>query len=203
MIAVNGKRPCAMFESWQELKEDIYAEGAHERYFSGDEVEIELKDGSKHVLQFTWDAKDRPFFLWKCPAFESKFGKNARYDTSVIVKEIAKLEKLLPDDLREVIEPYTAKQLFDGEWNETTGLLFLPSGRQFFGWDEGEDPEEAAFELCKTGVGRIRVGDDGYGTWSWLRSAYGNGDVYYVIPNGGSSNGGANTSTAVCPSFSI
>lgn len=203
MIAVNGMRPCAMFESWQELKEDIYAEGAHERYFSGDEVEIELKDGSKHVLQFTWDEKDRPFFLWKRSASESKFGKNARYDTSIIAKKIAKLEELLPDDLREVIEPYTAKQLFDGEWNETTGLLFLPSGRQFFGWDEGEDPEEAAFELCKTDVGRIRVGDDGYGTWAWLRSANTNNSVYNVKTSGDDASSNANTGIAVCPSFSI
>lgn len=203
MIAVNGMRPCAMFESWQELKEDIYAEGAHERYFSGDEVEIELKDGSKHVLQFTWDAKDRPFFLWKYPAFESKFGKNARYDTSVIAKKIAKLEELLPDDLREVIEPYTAKQLFDGEWNETTGLLFLPSGRQFFGCGEGEDPEEAAFELCKTGVGRTRVGDDGCGTWAWLRSANSNYSVYGVSTNGYIGGSSAYDYYAVCPSFSI
>lgn len=203
MIAVNGMRPCGVFESWQELKEDIYAEGAHERYFSGDEVEIELKDGSKHVLQFTWDEKGRPFFLWKCSAFKSAFGKNARYDTSDIAEKIAKLEELLPDNLREVIEPYTAKQLFDGEWNETTGLLFLPSGRQFFGWDEDEDPEEAAFELCKTDVGRIRVDDEGDGRWAWLRSAEYYYTVYYVTTSGNVNHTVASYGNAVCPSFSI
>lgn len=188
--------------TWDQIAESLQ-EGHLSVVKAGDEIPIKLKNGETHIVVATPDQNDKWFFVFKDAPFECRFGKTSKWDDSEIRKRLRDFVELLPDNLRGIIKPQVTRQRYDGNWFETIDELFIPSGRQVFGWDdEEENPEESQFEIFKDR--RNRCKDlDGEGEWWWLRSAGSYTGAYTVTSSGTSASNGTTNGYAVVPSFCI
>ena len=120
---------------------------------------------------------------------------------------LEELLPLLPDQLREALEPRVMCETVDGETQEYADALWIPSATDVFGdgdyWELEPDSEQ--LDIFKRERDRVKeLGDKGTWYW-WLRSPGRSNSTAFVRvhSNGGVDSTDASYSYGVAPGFCV
>lgn len=138
--------------AWQQLRDQIFTGESGLKI--EDEIKgVELEDGQKITLQVVYvspDGTEVKFVSKNClkdgyPMNERRRNKGGFIASDLFQRLQTEIFKLLPDDLAAVVSEVKRKQIVDGEENEYSCKLWLPSEMELFGEDyfgtaaEGEE----------------------------------------------------------------
>ena len=148
-----------------------------------DEIKgVELKDGQKITFQVVYvspDGTEVKFVSKNCLKDEYPMNERRTNEGGFIASDLfqrlqTEIFKLLPDDLAAVVSEVKRKQIVDGEENEYSCKLWLPSEMELFGKDyfgtaaEGEEQ----LKFFKDRRNRIKkLGDEAEYTDYWWCSS--------------------------------
>lgn len=196
-------------------------------FIEGDEFDVELKDGTKVVLQYGTDEKDNYYLVFKDPMWREQMNedwKKPNYwrDTDLREKCNGEYFDLLPDWLKPYVLETTNVQVRDGERVETVDKLFPLSLSQVFPEEylkwlcDGEttlidsEPEDTMISLFEDPRNRVKfMWDDTRkmmrAYWWFLRSASFDYNYYFSAVNSGGStiSNGATSSYGVVLGFRV
>lgn len=195
-----------MYSSIDEIKTSMILE-------PGDEFQIPLKNGQLATAVFGKYTKDghRRFVFKDCiaeHAMNSEATNEGGYFKSEMRRYVLEeLLPLLPDQLREALEPRVMCETADGETQEYADALWIPSATDVFGdgdcWELEPDSEQ--LDIFKRERDRVKeLGDKGTWYW-WLRSPSRSNSTSFVHVNGNGnvSTKRANNSYGVAPGFDL
>ena len=195
-----------MYSSIDEIKVSMILE-------PGDEFQIPLKNGQLATAVFGKYTKDghRRFVFKDCIAehvMNDEPTNEGGYFKSELRRYVLEdLLPLLPDQLREALEPRVMCEIVDGETQEYADALWIPSATDVFG--DGEywelEPDSEQLDIFKRERDRVKeLGDKGTWYW-WLRSPYrSNSTRFVVVYISGDVNGNfASLSCGVAPGFDL
>lgn len=195
-----------MYSSIDEIKASMILE-------PGDEFQIPLKNGQLATAVFGKYTKDghRRFVFKDCIAehvMNDEPTNEGGYFKSELRRYVLEdLLPLLPDQLREALEPRVMCEIVDGETQEYADALWIPSATDVFG--DGEywelEPDSEQLDIFKRERDRVKeLGDKGTWYW-WLRSpdrSYSTSFVF-VFYTGFVYSGIASHSYGVAPGFDL
>lgn len=178
-------------------------------FIEGDEFDVELKDGTKVVLQYGTDKKGNKFLVFKDPMWREQMNEdwqkpNYWRNTDLRARCNGDYYDLLPDWLKPYVLETTNVQVRDGERVETVDKLFPLSLSQVFPEEylkwlcDGEttlidsEPEDTLISLFEDPRNRVKF------MWNderkmmlayywFLRSSSSNGINYFTGVSGGGS----------------
>ena len=212
--------------SWSEIAEIAKSGKAAAHFRIGDEKQIELITGeivTAVILDFDHDVLDSDIDKTAGITFGIKGMLDGRFEmnaddtnkggwakSKMRTVYMQRIERLLPDDVRNALQPVvkiTAKGGGSGEVESTVDKLFLLSGIEVAGEDAAyaDDPEGEQYEYYKKPENRVKYRDDGSPYYWWLRSpnvAY-TTNFWYVSYVGYIGSGGASYSYGVSFGFCL
>lgn len=195
-----------MYSSIDEIKASMILE-------PGDEFQIPLKNGQLASAVFGKYTKDghRRFVFKDCIAEhvmnDEPTNEGGYFKSELRRYVLEELLPLLPDQLREALEPRVMCESINGETQEYADALWIPSATDVFG--DGEywelEPDSEQLDIFKRERDRVKeLGDKGTWCW-WLRSpcrSYSTRFVYVYI-NGSVNGSCASLSYGVAPGFDL
>lgn len=195
-----------MYSSIDEIKASMILE-------PGDEFQIPLKNGQLASAVFGKYTKDghRRFVFKDCIAEhvmnDEPTNEGGYFKSELRRYVLEELLPLLPDQLREALEPRVMCESINGETQEYADALWIPSATDVFG--DGEywelEPDSEQLDIFKRERDRVKeLGDKGTWCW-WLRSPRRSYSTRFVrVRNiGGVSNDTASNSYGVAPGFDL
>ena len=195
-----------MYSSIDEIKASMILE-------PGDEFQIPLKNGQLASAVFGKYTKDghRRFVFKDCIAEhvmnDEPTNEGGYFKSELRRYVLEELLPLLPDQLREALEPRVMCESINGETQEYADALWIPSATDVFG--DGEywelEPDSEQLDIFKRERDRVKeLGDKGTWCW-WLRSPYRSysTDFVYVGSSGYVYYNFAYFSLGVAPGFDL
>ena len=200
----------------RELKEAIMSGRGAEVIAPGDELEIVLTNGETAAVTFAgFIGQERGRFIFSDCLGERHVMNNEPTNEGGYFKSegrrhvLEDLLPLLPEELREALEPRNIMELIDGEVVEYKDMLWLPSATDVFGdkyagsWyeDEGHDEQLPIFRRE-----RDRVKESDGETWRWwLRSPFSSNSYNFVrvLTDGTVGSAIAHASYGFAPGFDL
>ena len=195
-----------MYSSIDEIKASMILE-------PGDEFQIPLKNGQLASAVFGKYTKDghRRFVFKDCIAEhvmnDEPTNEGGYFKSELRRYVLEELLPLLPDQLREALEPRVMCESINGETQEYADALWIPSATDVFG--DGEywelEPDSEQLDIFKRERDRVKeLGDKGTWCW-WLRSPYRSYSTNFVrVYSGGNVyDSRASNSLGVAPGFDL
>ena len=184
---------------WKQIKDASLAGTARELIQSGDSIPIRLKTGEDVILDATYDANGKLYFVTHDCLNEERNMNNdttnkGGWAATDLRKELnERIFDTLPDELQEIIVPTKIVQVIGEERVECADKLFCLSFTQAFGKVNRSfskmEPEDTQLDIFKTERSRVKE-CGGNGTWFWwLRSPWAaNTTIFAGVNSGGNGN---------------
>ena len=204
--------------SWQEMIEIIRSGQSYRLFDIGDNISFKLKDGtdfSMDVAGFNIYGENNVILVAhdclkedKCMNERSEYRDAGGWRDCKMRDYLHKeFFPLLPDGLKEIIQPRKIIQKINGKEYESKDYVWLPSQTEMFAqYPSDFDFGDVHFPLFNSEQSRVKMRVGGDETlWYWLRTPYANSGSYvrYVSPAGSLNYSCASDSLGVAPACII